>query len=121
MSQQTKQRVEPLRSGVSHWKWQRISALLLIPLTFWLLFSLLRVMGVEYAQARDWVTQSHVTALLLVWLVAAVVHAVLGMEVILEDYISHLKTRKAVISIVKTILYLALLLAVTAIVRMKFL
>lgn len=108
-------------SGVVHWKWQRYSAIVLIPLTFWLLFSLIYALRLDFTQARIWVAQSHVVFLLSIWLLTAIFHAALGLEVVLEDYIANINSRIAFIRIAKTLLIITLLLGLASIARIALL
>ncbi len=109
------------KSGVAHWKWHRISAIILVPLSVWLMFSLVQVLSYDYQAARAWLSQTHVAALLMLWLVVAIYHSQLGLEIIIEDYISNLKNRRAIIRVSNTLLYVALILAIISIIRIAFL
>ena len=42
------------KHGFSHWWWQRLSAIALIPLTLWFLYSLTCLVGSDYQAAVDW-------------------------------------------------------------------
>jgi succinate dehydrogenase / fumarate reductase membrane anchor subunit len=74
--------------GTSHFIWQRLTAIALIPLTLWFITSLL-----HFTQAGDrmsvvrWLYSGPNALLLIVMLLALFYHAKLGMQVILEDYI----------------------------------
>lgn len=74
--------------GVSHWWWQRVTALALVPLCLWFFYSLLTAMLTpEVIHVAEWLslpTNALVTVLLLVALFA---HAKLGVQVVIEDYI----------------------------------
>lgn len=74
--------------GVHHWWLQRLTAIALIPLLLWLIFSLPTLVSLDYAQAKDWLSQplNAFMAVLLSWILA--IHARLGVQVILEDYVS---------------------------------
>jgi succinate dehydrogenase / fumarate reductase membrane anchor subunit len=74
--------------GVSHWWLQRVSAVALIPLTVWFLYSLITVMlSPEVLIVQRWFA-SPVNALLLSLLLGAMFfHAKLGFQVVIEDYI----------------------------------
>jgi succinate dehydrogenase / fumarate reductase, membrane anchor subunit len=83
-------RVEGLGSakdGTSHWWAQRVSAIALIPLTLWLVFSLLTLPALDYDTVRVWLSVP-ITGFLAVLLVAVMTyHSYLGTIVIIEDYI----------------------------------
>ena len=76
-----------LHSGVQHWTAQRISSVLLIPLTLWLLWTISALTGVDYDAAKRFFTQP--LHAFMAALMAAVVfyHAQLGIREICEDYL----------------------------------
>lgn len=82
-----------LKSAIQHWRYQRITAIILIPLSIWLLLFLNLAMHAPYAETLSWL-QSPLNALaILAWTVIVIYHAVLGIQVVIEDYVSNLTTR----------------------------
>jgi len=104
-------------AGVPHWKAQRRSALVLIPLSIWVLYSLIHQIGLDYDQARVWVAQPLVATLLIVFVSALFYHAKLGLQVIIEDYVSDVSGRLAFIKIFNLICWIAGLVAIASILR----
>jgi len=76
------------KDGSAHWWAQRVSAVALIPLTLWFLFSLLMLPAFDYDTLRTWLSVpiSGFLALLLVAVLAY--HSYLGTIVIVEDYVT---------------------------------
>ena len=75
------------KSGSEHWWAQRVTAVALVPLTLWFIYSALALAGAEYAVAKAWLA-TPLNAILMVLLVIATCHHVqLGLQVIVEDYI----------------------------------
>lgn len=100
------------KEGVAHWWAQRVTALALIPLLLWFVVSVIALAGADYARTTAWIA-SPVPAVLLVVLIAATFyHAVLGLQVVIEDYIHPESLRIALILLVKAA---AIVLAVAAI------
>lgn len=76
------------KDGTAHWWAQRVSAVALIPLTLWFVFSLLTLPAFDYDTVRTWLSVpfSGFLALLLVAVLAY--HSYLGTIVIVEDYVT---------------------------------
>jgi succinate dehydrogenase / fumarate reductase membrane anchor subunit len=93
------------RGGTHHWWAQRITAVALIPLTLWFVWSLLHVMSSGYAGYVAWISNPiNATALVLV-IAVAFHHAQLGLQVVFEDYIPGHVLRAAVNIFVKFLCY----------------
>jgi succinate dehydrogenase / fumarate reductase, membrane anchor subunit len=75
------------KDGTAHWWAQRVSAVALIPLTLWFMFSLLALPDLGYGTVRVWLSypMSGFLAVLLVAVLAY--HSYLGTIVVVEDYV----------------------------------
>lgn len=83
------------KEGVNHFIAQRVSALALAILVPWFLLALITAYADGYDAARSFVA-SPVTAVLLIFLLsAAFYHMRLGMQTVIEDYVSGHGTRAA--------------------------
>lgn len=76
-------------SGVHHWWAQRFSAILLVPLTLWLVWTLAVLAGADYVAARDWIASPWNAAMAVLLAGSTFYHARLGMQVVIEDYVHH--------------------------------
>ena len=76
-------------SGVHHWWAQRFSAILLVPLTLWLVWTLAVLAGADYVVARDWIASPWNAAMAVLLAGSTFYHARLGMQVVIEDYVHH--------------------------------
>ena len=86
-----------LNSGLSHWKLQRLSAILIVPLIVWFLFSIMVNMSSEYKEAIEWVVNP-INSILLIFLLAGIFyHSAMGIQVVFEDYVSNINLRKKLI------------------------
>ncbi|MBL1147835.1 MAG: succinate dehydrogenase, hydrophobic membrane anchor protein [Pseudomonadota bacterium] len=81
------------KSGYHHWWMQRVTALALVPLSLWMLLHLPRLFAATYTDALTWMAHPWNSLALLLFLWMAFYHAVLGLEVVIEDYI-HCKVGK---------------------------
>ncbi|MBT8060022.1 MAG: succinate dehydrogenase, hydrophobic membrane anchor protein [Gammaproteobacteria bacterium] len=80
------------KEGVHHWYAQRASALLLILLVGWLIYASVALAGSDYAAARQFVSSPFNAAFLILLIVTMLYHAVLGLQVVIEDYVHHRPT-----------------------------
>lgn len=76
------------KSGTGHWWMQRVTAVALIPLSFWALKFLDLSLTAPYRQTIDWLASPVNTVCIAAWIIAVFYHAALGLQVVLEDYIA---------------------------------
>jgi succinate dehydrogenase / fumarate reductase membrane anchor subunit len=89
------------KNGTHHWWMQRITAVALVPLTLWFVYSILSLLGAGHAAAEAWLA-SPVNAVLMVLLIIATFHHLqLGLQVVIEDYIHGEGAKIAAIVIIK--------------------
>lgn len=103
--------------GVPHWKWQRRSAIVLIPLSLWVLVSIIHHIGLDYAQTQAWLANPIVALLLLIFVSALFFHAKLGLQVIIEDYISDQSARQSILRISNLICWIAMFVGLASIIK----
>lgn len=77
------------KDGTHHFWVQRVSAVALIPLALWLVFSLASLPGASYEQVQWWVGYPAVAVTLVLFIAAALYHSMLGVQVVIEDYVGH--------------------------------
>jgi succinate dehydrogenase / fumarate reductase membrane anchor subunit len=105
------------RKGTQHFWYQRITALVLIPLTFWIVVSILKLSSTDYATIALWFQSPINAVLFLMFLLALFFHAELGVQVVIEDYI-HIEWQKiSCIILVKFLAILAGLASVLAVLK----
>ena len=75
------------KDGVGHWWRQRVSAVALLPLSLWLLFSLASLPDLSHATVQLWLAQPIPAFLMLAFVIVAYYHMAAGVRVIMEDYI----------------------------------
>ncbi len=76
------------KSGTSHWWMQRVSAVALIPLSFWLIHLLELSKTAPFQQTLTWITAPFNAACIVAWIIAVFYHAAMGLQVVIEDYIA---------------------------------
>lgn len=78
-----------MKSGMQHWSMQRLTAILLIPLSYWILAFLQLFLQANYFEITEWLALSVNKVGLISWLIVVCYHAAIGVQVVLEDYVSH--------------------------------
>ncbi len=77
------------KEGVSHWWNQRLTSIALIPLALWFSFSIALIAVADYATVISWIASPFTTSLMILSICIGFYHGYLGLQVIIEDYISH--------------------------------
>jgi succinate dehydrogenase / fumarate reductase membrane anchor subunit len=67
---------------------QRVSAVALIPLSFWLIAFMDLSLNAPYQETAAWLTSPLNTVCMIAWILAVFYHAALGLQVVIEDYIA---------------------------------
>jgi succinate dehydrogenase / fumarate reductase membrane anchor subunit len=75
------------KSGVAHWRAQRVSAVSLVPLTLWFAASIIAYSGSDYAAFLAWMRSPLTMVALILLLIALFHHTALGLQVVIEDYV----------------------------------
>lgn len=75
------------RSGTHHWWMQKVTAVGLVPLTVWFVYSLIRLIGASREVVLAWIGQPLVAVLFLLFIGTALYHLKLGIQVVIEDYV----------------------------------
>ncbi|MDR3441080.1 succinate dehydrogenase, hydrophobic membrane anchor protein [Telmatospirillum sp.] len=75
------------KQGVSHFLWQRLTAVALVPLAIWFVISVVSLAGADYSHFRTWLSWPGNTTLMILLIFAVFRHAQLGVQVVVEDYV----------------------------------
>lgn len=75
------------KDGVAHWWRQRLTAIVLIPLTIWFLWWAATFAWNDPSLARERLTRPLDALLMIAFVLTAAWHAQLGLQVIVEDYV----------------------------------
>ena len=76
------------KSGTQHWWMQRVTAVALIPLSFWLILFIDQLFHASYDEIKQWLISPVNFTLLLAWAFTGFYHAALGLQVVIEDYVN---------------------------------
>jgi succinate dehydrogenase / fumarate reductase membrane anchor subunit len=103
-----------------HWWLQRMTAVALLPLGLWLAYQLLTLASFSYASVVAWVREPATSILLILLVVAVGYHSVLGIQVVIEDYVPGKGARAATL-MASTLAHVALTIAaVFAVLKIAF-
>jgi len=76
------------RTGTSHWWMQRVTAIALIPLSYWIITFLNLSFHAPYQHIVAWLITPVNTVCIIAWMLATFYHAALGLQVVIEDYVA---------------------------------
>ena len=76
------------KEGTAHWWMQRVSAVALIPLSFWLIIFLDLSLNAPYQETVAWLVSPFNTVCIVAWVIGVFYHAALGLQVVIEDYVA---------------------------------
>lgn len=108
------------KEGVHHWWAQRVTAVALVPLSIWLVATLVRLSNTGYAGFVSWFSNPiHATVMILL-LGVTFHHAQLGVQVVVEDYIPGHGPRIVVNMLVKFLCYALAALSIVSILIVAF-
>ena len=108
------------KDGTGHWWMQRLTALALVPITVWFVISVIGMAGASYAEFSDWLANPLVAGLFLILIAATFYHAVLGLQVVVEDYLHNEGMKIATLLVIKAAAVLLGLTAALSVLRLLF-
>lgn len=108
------------RGGSAHWYSQRVTGVALVLLGCWFVLSLACLGGASYENVSQWLGSPSGSTLMVLLVVVVAWHAGLGLQVIVEDYVSSSGLRAALLVAVKFALVAAAVLGVLAVLRIAF-
>ena len=76
-----------MSDGIKHWKYSRISSILLIPLTIWFVAFFSRNFGMPFEQVALSLSTPVNSLMMLIFITATIFHLQQGLQVIIEDYV----------------------------------
>ena len=94
------------KSGVHHWWHQRLTAIAMVPLVLSAIYLVFRIAGSNYNQAILLLQNPFYAAILFLLIITGFWHCMLGIQVVIEDYVGSEWGRITSIMIVKAILIL---------------
>ena len=108
------------KEGLHHWWMQRLTSIALVPLTIWLVASLVNLSGAGYEDFVLWLSSPINATIMILFLGVTFHHAQSGMQVVLEDYVSSHGRRIFAIIAVKFVCYALAALSIISVLIVAF-
>ena len=103
--------------GSGHWWTQRVTSVALVLLGLWFVFSLVRMHDVSYVAVTAWIGSPFNAVLLALLIGTMVYHSMLGVQVVVEDYVSHHGTKIVTLLVLNFLHYVLAALGIFAVLR----
>jgi succinate dehydrogenase / fumarate reductase membrane anchor subunit len=108
------------REGVSHWWSQRVTSVALLLLGLWFVSALLRMPTFSYEFVVAWIAVPLNAVLLLLLAGTLIYHSLLGVQVVVEDYVHHHGLKVATMMLLTFAHVAVAALAIFAVLRIAF-
>jgi len=105
------------KSGTSHWWMQRVTAVALIPLSYWLITFLNLSFHAPYQQLVTWLSAPLNSVCIIAWVIVAFYHAASGLQVVIEDYVAAEGAKIIAVWVVNISFFMLALAALVAVFR----
>jgi succinate dehydrogenase / fumarate reductase membrane anchor subunit len=105
------------KAGTAHFWHQRVTAVALLPLTLWFVWSVARYAGAPYAEVLEFLHNPFNAAAMLLFVLAGLYHMVLGVQVVIEDYIHREGAKLALLMFTNFAAFAAGVICVIAVLR----
>ena len=76
-----------MSDGIKHWKYSRITSIVLIPLTIWFVAFFTKNFGMQFEQVARSLSTPFNSFMMLTFITATIFHLQQGLQVIIEDYV----------------------------------
>jgi succinate dehydrogenase / fumarate reductase membrane anchor subunit len=108
------------RSGTEHWWAERLTSIALVPLTLWFVLAAFHLSGLPRAAVAHWAGNPINAALLVALVLVTFRHLLLGLQVVIEDYIHIERTRLLSLLALRGVVWLVALIGVLAALKLAF-
>jgi len=102
------------KEGLHHWWAQRVTAVALIPLSIWFVASLIRLAHSEGGAFYDWLLSPINATALILFIAVGFHHGVIGLQVVIEDYVSDHGRRMVLVMFTQLVGYALAALAIVS-------
>ena len=99
-----------MKNYASKWIMQRLTAVILIPLTFWFIYQCILLSNYEYDQIKTFFLSKLNASLFFILIISMLYHAKLGNETIVDDYVTSVNLKKITKLTISALSYLFMIL-----------
>ena len=99
-----------MKNYAAKWIMQRLTAVILIPLTFWFVYQCVLLSTYEYDQIKAFFFSKINASLFFILIISMLYHAKLGNETIVEDYVTSVNLKRVTKLIISILTYLFMIL-----------
>ena len=76
-----------MSDGIKHWKYSRISSVVIIPLTIWFVIFFSKNFGMTFEYVSHSIAKPINSLMMFLFITATIFHLQQGLQVIIEDYV----------------------------------
>ncbi|MDC0563523.1 succinate dehydrogenase, hydrophobic membrane anchor protein [Alphaproteobacteria bacterium] len=105
------------KSGMHHWWNQRMTAVAMVPLVIWMVSLCILMTGASYQDALAIASHPANATVLILFVAVGFWHAILGLQVILEDYVAAEGLRLVLIVVIRMFAIALAALSILSILR----
>jgi succinate dehydrogenase / fumarate reductase membrane anchor subunit len=108
------------KSGTEHWWMERLTSVALVPLTLWFVYAALHLSRLPRAAVAHWAGNPINAALLVALVLVTFRHLLLGLQVVIEDYVHVERTRTISLVLLRGVVGFVTLIGVLAALKLAF-
>lgn len=109
------------KSGMHHWLMQRLSGLVLASLVIWIFYFIIMIADKSSMEIILVLQDPFNIIPLIILVLTSFYHGSLGMQVVIEDYVSNLSIRWSLIIFIKGLSYITIISTISALIYLMVL
>ena len=109
-----------MKNYAKKWIAQRVTALILIPVTFWFVYNCISFSSMSYFQIEFFFSSIFNSFLFYIMMIAMLIHAKIGCETITEDYILSKKNKNLTKLFINILTYTFIVITTVSILKITF-